>query len=390
MNATELFLLEQSRTVCASTEFKAAVLSCCPQLPGKIDAEDLNTTIHSNDQMFTHSLQHHQVAGAAQSQYFNISLQQFSAMRQIQQHFFGSNNDDVKVLDFACGYGRLLRFLSLAMPRENLFASELQADALVFVTHEFGVTGLPSHADPEQFQPGKNFDFIWVASLFSHLPESLFDAWLARLIDVLTPNGVLCFSVRDSSLLAGNTLMPESGIVYETRSENADLDTDIYGTAYASETFVAQSLRRALGHEQPYFRLRKALAQEQDLYIVAKDPTRDLSGLHEFRRGAWGWVDVRTLSSSGELRLQGWAGSLDDGALGSVEIIVNGTRHHCPIDIVREDVSEAFADDRLKKSGWDFRCELGAETKQAWLEVTAQTARGERALLYVGAIRAGD
>ena len=155
------------------------------------------------------------------------------------------------MLDFACGYGRLLRFLSLVMPSENLFASELQIDALTFVTREFGVTGLPSHADPQQFQPARKFDFIWVASLFSHLPESLFDAWLARLIDVLTPNGVLCFSVRDSSLLTGNTLMPESGIVYETRSENADLYADIYGTAYASETFVAQSLRRALGHAQP-------------------------------------------------------------------------------------------------------------------------------------------
>jgi SAM-dependent methyltransferase len=263
MNPTDLSLLAQSRTICASTEFKTALLAWCPQLHGKINAGDLSTTIHSNDQMFTHSLHQHQDAGAAQSQYFNISLQQFSAMQQIQQHLFGNNHDDTSVVDFACGYGRLLRFLSLAMPHGKLFASELQADALVFVAHEFGVTGLPSHADPEQFQPARKFDFIWVASLFSHLPESLFDAWLARLIDVLTPNGLLCFSVRDSSLLAGNTHMPESGIVYETRSENADLDTDIYGTAYASETFVAQSLRRALGHEQQYFRLRKALAQEQ-------------------------------------------------------------------------------------------------------------------------------
>ncbi len=383
-------MLEQSRAACASTEFKAAVLSCCPELSGKIAPNDLNTTIHSNDQMFTHSLHHHQDAGAAQSQYFNISLQQFSAMRQIQQHFFGSDRDDVSVLDFACGYGRLLRFLSLAMPRENLFASELQLDALTFVAHEFGVTTLPSHADPQQFQPGRQFDFIWVASLFSHLPESLFDAWLVRLIDMLTPNGVLCFSVRDSSLLASNTVLPESGIVYETRSENADLDPDIYGTAYASESFVAQSLQRALGHEQAYFRLRKALAQEQDLYIVAKDPARDLSGLREFRHGSWGWVDIRTLSQSGELRLQGWAGSLDDGALENVDIVVNGKRHRCPIDVPRQDVSEAFADERLKKSGWDFRCEIGAGTQEVWLEVTAQTARGERALLYVGTISAGD
>ena len=390
MNPTELSLLKQSRTACASNEFKATVLSCYPELHGKIQPGDFNTPIHVNDQMFTHSLHHHQDAGAAQSQYFNISLQQFSTMRQIQPLFFDSNSDEISVLDFACGYGRLLRFLSLVMPSENLFASELQIDALTFVTREFGVTGLPSHADPQQFQPARKFDFIWVASLFSHLPESLFDAWLARLIDVLTPNGVLCFSVRDSSLLTGNTLMPESGIVYETRSENADLDADIYGTAYASETFVAQSLRRALGHAQPYFRLRKALAQEQDLYIVAKDSARDLSGLREFRRGAWGWVDVRTLSSSGELRLQGWAGSLDGGVLESVEIVVNGTLHRCPIDVIREDVSEAFADDRQKKSGWDFRSELGTETKQAWLQVTAQTARGERALLYVGAIGAVD
>jgi SAM-dependent methyltransferase len=338
--------------------------------------------------MLVHSLREHRDAGAAFSQYFAIALQQHAAAMQIMRASFGAAMDDLDVLDFACGHGRLLRFLALSLPPERIFASDLQSEAIAFVRDAFGVQAIPSHEDPARFEPGRRFDFIWVASLFSHLPEPLFRAWLARLVALLTPRGVLAFSVRDASLLPDATPMPASGFLYAAHSENADLATDIYGTTYADETFVRDALRDSGGGSLPCRRLRKALANEQDLYIVAADRGRDLSALDRFRHGPWGWVDIRRLDA-GELRLEGWGASLDEGLVESIDIEIDGSTHACRTTIARPDVAAAFGDERLVQTGWAFRAAADRAARVARVTVSARTAHGETALLYTGDIGDG-
>jgi len=379
--------------MCRDARFREFILRHCrfldeSTLERSIATDRFSTRIHPGDQMLNHSLRAHRHAGAALSQYFNIALQQCSAAQQVVRSCFGTSDHTVTVLDFACGYGRLLRFLSLAIPRSRLWASELQVDALAFVEQEFAVQAIASHADPAHFEPGRRFDFIWVASLFSHLPEHLFNSWLQRLTSLLTERGVLCFSVRDSALLPTDRTMPDSGILYDTDSENAALGADIYGTTWASEHFVRNALHRAAGGARPCIRLPRALAQEQDLYVVAKDPGRDLSGLAEFRRGPLGWVDRRTLAPDGRLDLQGWAASLDDGTIDHVDITIHDVRHRCPTGALRKDVRDVFDDDRMTHSGWQFQCEMGSDTGEVYVEVSAPTARDEMSLLLAGTIGA--
>jgi len=389
MTDTEAALSAAVERMCADAAWRRLVLGFAADIEADAALARFNTAIHRGDQMLLHSLRQHRDAGAAFSQYFNIALQQHAAARQLMRGAFGADAGDVDVLDFACGYGRLLRFLSLSMDPSRIWASDLQSDAVDFVRDAFGVQPLASHADPARFEPGRRFDFIWVASLFSHLPERLFHAWLARLVALLTPRGVLCFSVRDASLLPDASALPAAGLAYVRESENADLATDIYGTAYASEAFVRTALRAAAGDERPYVRLPRALANEQDLYVVGGDARRDLAPLRGFRRGPWGWVDLRGLSSEGALDLQGWAASLDDGALDGVEIDIDGVRHACRTSIDRPDVAAAFGDERLTRSGWRFRCELAHGVRDARVAVSARSARGEGALLYAGSVRAG-
>ena len=385
MAETAHALLAQIDAMTSDAYFRRVVLRHCPGMDATAQAR-FNASIHPHDPMLVHSLREHRDAGAAFSQYFAIALQQYAAAMQIIRAACGASTDAPDVLDFACGHGRLLRFLALTLPPARIFASDLQDDAVAFVRDAFGVQALPSHVQPARFQPGRHFDFIWVASLFSHLPEVLFRAWLARLLGLLTPRGVLAFSVRDGSLLPDTTLMPASGFLYMPQSENADLATDVYGTTYADEVFVRGALHEATGDARPCRRLRKALANEQDLYVVAADPRRDLSALDEFRRGPWGWVDVRRLSAGG-LHLEGWAASLDDGPVERVDIEVDGVTHACRTTIPRPDVAAAFGDRRLVHAGWAFRCDPGPATHAARVTVSARTARGEKALLYTGDIR---
>lgn len=365
---------------------KQAIVRCCLKLDPEDIAPRLNTEIHANDQMFAHSLREHGDAGAALAQYFNIAVQQFNVASQIVEMLFAysaGTKQRIKILDFACGYGRLLRFLPLAFPEDHIHASELQHEALDFVTSAFGVHGIPSCEDPALFAPAERFDFIWVASLFSHLPESLFTSWLEKLYGLLSPTGVLCFSARDASLLGPSRVMPSSGFLFDSESEDANLDVDIYGTTYVTPEYVREAAQNVAGAEVPLLRLPRCLANEQDLYLMSRDHGRNFQGVASIQRGVWGWVDRRHLSQDGELHLEGWAASTDGEADPVVEISVDGDVYNVETGILREDVGAALMDSGLNHAGWSFHQNVGRVCAPVSLLITCRTAHS-RALLYMG------
>lgn len=388
MVGVESELRREADALCADERLRETVWRHCPYRVDGLERKRLVTAIHANDQMLAHSLRHHRDANAAVSQYFNVALQQYFAGQQLLRGCFEPIPDDFAVLDFACGYGRFLRFLSLGFPPSRIWGAEIQEDAVAYVQSEFGLHGLKTSADPLAFDPGRTFDFIWVASLFSHLPEGLFHGWLSRLYSLLSARGVLCFSVHDEQLLPAELVLPDSGLLFRPVSENPDLEKGIYGTTYVSEAFVVRAIERVAGHGHPYHRIRKGLAHEQDIYVLPRTADADLGGLKSFRRGAWGWVDERRIDSSGQLYLRGWAASLDDGPIEAVEIRVDGRRYRCPTRLIRTDVGRVFQDARLEPSGWEWRLDLGEARGPIYVEVSAESLRGEKALLYAGVLEA--
>ncbi|HEU0152472.1 MAG TPA: class I SAM-dependent methyltransferase [Arenimonas sp.] len=377
-------LRAQAERLCLDPVLREAVWRHAADLPPGVGPERLSLRIHPDDQMLAHSLAHHREANASFGQYFNVALQQYHAARQVMAGLFGADAGQAEVLDFACGFGRLLRFLSLVQPPSRLLAAEIQPEALAFVREAFGVAGVASPADPARFEPGRRFDFIWVASLFSHLPPALFEGWLRRLHGCLAPDGVLCFSVHDACLLPPAQAMPDSGCLFFPQSEIADLDTAVYGTTYVTEAFVAATIARTCGADHGYHRIPRGLAHEQDLYLVAAAPGRDYGALQAFRRGPWGWADERRRLPDGTLYLRGWAASLDEGALDAVEASVDGVAFDCCTGGLREDVAQVLGDARLAHSGWEFRHRPAPGEGPVRVVVSARSRRGERALVFAG------
>jgi 2-polyprenyl-3-methyl-5-hydroxy-6-metoxy-1,4-benzoquinol methylase len=391
-----LTLLEQTQKTTASIGFQQLIRGYVEHITGHQSCAPLKADVHADDQMLLHSLNHHQNSDIALSQYFAISLQQFYAAHQVMKCFFGSVDVNVspkqgfldpslKILDFACGFGRLLRLLSTQIPARQIYASEIQSDAVAFVRDQYGVQGLMSHPDPKAFSSDERFDFIWVASLFSHLPERLFHAWMEKLTGLLTPRGVLCFSTRDAALLSPAQQLPDSGILYLSESETTPLADDIYGTSYVNEAFVAAAIERAMGKDYPYFRIRKSLAHEQDLYVVPARRAQSLVKLENFRRGAWGWVDLCRYSN-GYLELEGWAASLDEGVLREVTVFVDGVPMACVSGLLRRDVAAAFGDERLAHSGWKISIELDKKAQYVEVLVEAKSTKNEKTLLFHGKV----
>lgn len=360
----------------------------------ELDAElapRLSTRIHSSDQMLAHSLRALGDADLAVSQYFGVALQQhYAAMQLLRLAFPSDRRRSLRLLDFACGFGRALRLTVASVSPQQVWAADIQAEAVRFVAREFCVHGLESAAAPEAFRTEQQFDFIWVASLFSHLPESLFRAWLTRLLELLSPDGVLCFSVHDESILPSRFEMPPQGIYYCAESENADLDTGIYGTTHVNEAFVRSATERLLGFDHPYLRLPRALANQQDIYVVARGAERHrLPKRSAFRRGAWGWVDCLRGHGSRNAFLSGWARAFDLGdRIERVEVTVDGRVHLAQLGVRRADLAGAFGDSSYLNAGWEVVFPLPPDATVPFVTVVAHSACSERSLIFFGLLDA--
>lgn len=345
----------------------------------------VGTRIHPACQMLAHSLRAHQDASMAVSQYFGIALQQYHTAAEVIRRL-EKTCPAPRILDFACGYGRLLNLLIHSVPPERIWASDIQPAAVSFAVEQFGVHGLQSSARPEDFEPGERFDLIWVASLFSHLPPGLFQRWLKRLAELLSPDGIMLFTVHDQALLPADMEIPDSGILYIEGSENADLGTDIYGTTFVTEAYVRAAVSDVLGDRHSCMRLPRLINYEQDAYVIGGSPGRNLAEFADVPRGLRGWLDERSVDADGTLHLAGWAASMDTDAPVRIEISLDGDPQPVTTGEARLRVAEVLGKPGLSHCGWSAAIPLPRDRSETYLRIIARDTGGQRTLIHAGAL----
>ncbi|MBV8202972.1 MAG: methyltransferase domain-containing protein, partial [Acidobacteria bacterium] len=268
--------------------------------------------------------------------YFQSGASIAAAMAEVLGWRFGRPGRAGRLLDFASGYGRVTRFLLRLLPAERIWVSDVYAQGVSFQQRTFGVHGIVSTVRPEDFAAaagGASFDAILVTSLFTHLPEERFVAWLRVLMSLLAPGGVLAFSVHDRCLLPPGEELPEAGLVFQEISESASLAGADYGSTWVSEEFVRGALERALGGGGggaaggggSLHRLARGLCHFQDLYVAVPEAGADFSGL-AFRGEPYLFVERCALAGPDRLDLRGWAVLLGagGGGLTAVEVLLDG------------------------------------------------------------------
>ena len=315
----------------------------------------LNTNIHAVDEMlaFTPPPRAQQLL-----HYFGTGLQMLRAIRHIARWRFGSLSDVRSLLDFACGYGRLGRWLDLDLPATRIWSSDIYAGGVEFQQKQFGHNGIVSVPVPTDFTCRQRFDFIFVASLFSHLPEPTFLGWLRRLYELLDEDGVLVFSVHDEPGAPPGMAVPRSGILFLAQSESGSLDKQQYGSSWVTEAFVARSIAKAT-NSSSYIRIPRGLCHHQDLYVVTKGRTSDPATL-VFDHGPQGAVDVATLQSPHDLLVEGWAADITRGCdIVDVQVMVDGRLvQRCRPFKARPDVASVLRDPSHLFSGWAMHARL--------------------------------
>jgi SAM-dependent methyltransferase len=319
--------------------------------------------------------------------YFRSGASIADSLGQVLRWRFGEPGRIGKLLDFASGYGRVTRFLVREIPPQRVWVADVYADGVRFQEERFGVHGIVSTLRPEDLSCRERFDAVLVTSLFTHLPEERFVAWLRVLLGLLAPGGMLAFSAHSAEVLPAGAEMPAAGFRFEETSESGSLAKSDYGSTWVTEGFVRSALERAAGPGVSLHRVERALCNFQDLYLAIPEPGVDFSSL-SFHGEPQLFLERAELAPEGRLALKGWA-AVRSGAVREVEAVLDGERlAAAPVEEPRPDVAEFLGGERYLRSGWLLSFPLPAETSRSAsvLKLRAVDARGVRHPLWIGSL----
>ncbi|HEX4960092.1 MAG TPA: class I SAM-dependent methyltransferase [Thermoanaerobaculia bacterium] len=362
----------------------AALLSDLGLAPGTVDL-----AVDARDEMLAFLVQSHDGdRDRALFQYFQSGASIAGSLGQVLRWRFGKAGGVRSLLDFASGYGRVTRFLVREVPPERVWVADVYAEGVRFQAERFGVHGLVSAIRPEDFACGERFDAILVTSLFTHLPEERFVAWLRVLLGLLNPGGLLAFSAHSPEVLPPGVEMPAGGLLFAATSESGSLDTSDYGSTWVSEEFVRSALERAGAPGSSLHRIARALCNFQDLYLAVPEPGVDFSAL-AFQGEPQLFVERAGILEDGRLEVAGWA-AVRNGTVREVELWLDGERLATgPVEGVREDVAGFFGGERHRRAEWVCRCRLpeGVSRSAAVLRLrVVNDCNGEGHVLWAGSI----
>lgn len=202
--------------------------------------------IHGNDLLFDYLFRRD--GDAAIRSYFSGGYSDAAqACRGLERSNHG--REGLNVLEFAAGFGRVARHAREVFKNHHYVASDIHPEAVEFLHTSCGVDAARSAHEPEALDVGTDYDYIFVLSLFSHLPDRSFGRWLAALYSILAGNGTLLFTThgdparRKFPVPFEAMLDRERGWGYGCDSDQPDLAGDEYGTMVVTPWYVLQAIQ---------------------------------------------------------------------------------------------------------------------------------------------------
>jgi len=213
--------------------------------------------------------------------YLSVGL---SASRCISAAIRASGTDSPieTILDFPCGYGRVLRFLRAMFPATRITAAEIEPRALTFCQRAFSVTPLMSKEDVAELSVPKCFDLIWCGSLLTHVDETSASNLLRFFHEHLAARGLCIFTthgrqsierITQHKVTYGLTEDAQRKVIQEFQKTGygyADYARKRgYGISVVSRERMLE-LARAVGNWDETFFLESGWDNCQDVYAFAK------------------------------------------------------------------------------------------------------------------------
>lgn len=155
-----------------------------------------------------------------------------------------------RVLDFGCGCGRTLRWLTNDFPETMFYGVDVDADAIHWCENNLPSArfGLSTPKPPLSF-PDAHFDVVYCFSVFTHLDEPLQDAWLLELKRVLKSDGILIITVHNQRAAnaldkPSSKLLLRDGFVHMRSRKLKGIVPEWYNTTWHSRAHIVERLER--------------------------------------------------------------------------------------------------------------------------------------------------
>jgi ubiquinone/menaquinone biosynthesis C-methylase UbiE len=153
-----------------------------------------------------------------------------------------------RVLDFGCGCGRTIIWLMRDYPDVEFHGTDVDFEAIEWCrTHlrreRFEINApLPPLPYPDDY-----FQVVYCLSVFTHLDETMQDAWLPELHRVLEPGGLLILSVHGRNagkgLAAGDAVtLKSAGFLHKTSNKLRGMVPSWYHTTWHSRDYIVKRL----------------------------------------------------------------------------------------------------------------------------------------------------
>ena len=110
---------------------------------------------------------------------------------------------NTKILDFGCGWGRMIRFFFKDVVEENIYGVDVNPYMIQVCKETLGLGNyeVTPSAPPTEFN-NDTFDIIFAYSVFSHLNERLTTQWVKEFSRILRPNGILIATTHGEPFLS--------------------------------------------------------------------------------------------------------------------------------------------------------------------------------------------
>jgi len=227
--------------------------------------------IHFNDQsLIKNNSDHYKSVGISAAKLIE------SAMNEVGMALEEISN----ILDFPCGYGRVLRFIKKAFPQADFYVGDIDKHALKFCKKEFNVIPVQSDKNFKKIKFPVSYDLVWVGSLFTHINSKDFKDLLVTLIPSLKEKGIIIFTTHGKECLNQlnsyglDDLNPDdiknqienSGFYFKPYPGQSN-----YGISICSQVFVTETVDRFFGDRvKLIYHKNRGWDNHQDVYAFQK------------------------------------------------------------------------------------------------------------------------